>query len=105
VAQAPIAELLAGRQGETIYTVALSGEAADARRRIDTLPWVARIDESPENGGVRWLVHATDPVAAEATLLRAILASDRVTVTSFGRQTFDLEDVFLRVVEEADNAA
>lgn len=105
VAQAPIAELLASRQGETIYTVALSGDASEARRRIDTLPWITRIDESMENGGVRWLVHATDPAAAEATLLRAILASDRVTVTSFGRETFDLEDVFLRVVEEADNAA
>ncbi len=105
VAQAPIGELLSGRKGETTYTIAISGEVADARRRIDILPWIARIEESQENGGVRWLVHATDAAAAEATLLRSILASDRVTVTSFGRQTHDLEDVFLRVVEEADNAA
>jgi ABC-2 type transport system ATP-binding protein len=105
VAQAPIGELLSGRKGETTYTIAISGETEDARRRIDTFPWIVRIDESQENGGVRWLVHATDAAAAEATLLRSILASDRVTVTSFGRQTHDLEDVFLRVVEEADNAA
>ena len=105
VAQAPIAELLSGRKGETTYTIAISGETADARRRIDPLPWIARIDEATENGGVRWLVHTTDAAAAEATLLRSILASERVTVTSFGKQTHDLEDVFLRVVEEADNAA
>jgi ABC-2 type transport system ATP-binding protein len=105
VAQAPIGELLSGRKGETTYTIEISGEIADARRRIDTLPWIARIDESAENGGVRWQVHTTDAAAAEATLLRSILASERVTVTAFGKQTHDLEDVFLRVVEEADNAA
>ena len=48
---------------------------------------------------------AASTPAAEATLLRSILASERVTVTAFGKQTHDLEDVFLRVVEEADNAA
>jgi ABC-2 type transport system ATP-binding protein len=105
VAQAPIAELLSGRKGETTYTIDISGEIADARRRIDPFPWIARIDESAENGGVRWQVHTTDAAAAEATLLRSILSSERVTVTAFGKQTHDLEDVFLRVVEEADNAA
>jgi ABC-2 type transport system ATP-binding protein len=105
IAQAPIGELLSGRKGETTYTIAISGETADARRRIDTFPWIARIEEAAENGGMRWLVHTTDSAAAEATLLRSILASERVTVTAFGKQTHDLEDVFLRVVEAADNAA
>ena len=105
VAQASIGELLSGRKGETTYTIEISGEVADARRRIDPFPWIARIDEAAENGGVRWQVHTTDAQAAEATLLRSILASERVTVTAFGKQTHDLEDVFLRVVEEADNAA
>ena len=105
VAQAPIAELLSGRKGETTYTDRDLGRGGGRAPPLDTFPWIARIEESPENGGVRWLVHATDAAAAEATLLRSILASDRVTVTSFGRQTHDLEDVFLRVVEEADNAA
>ena len=105
IAQAPIGELLSGRKGETTYTIGLSGETVDARSRIDTLPWIARIEETSENGGMRWLVHTTDAAAAEATLLRSILASERVTVTSFGKQTHDLEDVFLRVVDEADNAA
>jgi ABC-2 type transport system ATP-binding protein len=105
VAQAPIGELLSGRKGETTYTVAISGETSDARRRIDPLPWIVRIEESALNGGVQWQIHTTDAAAAEATLLRTILASERVTVTAFGRQTHDLEDVFLRVVEEADNAA
>ena len=105
IAQAPIGELLSGRKGETTYTIAISGETADARSRIDTFPWIARIEEAAENGGMRWLVHTTDAVAAEATLLRSILASERVTVTAFGKQTHDLEDVFLRVVEAADNAA
>ena len=103
VAQAPIGELLSGRKGETTYTIAISGEVGGrAPSGSTSSPGWRGIEESQENGGVRWLVHATDAAAAEATLLRSILASDRVTVTSFGRQTHDLEDVFLRVVEEAD---
>jgi ABC-2 type transport system ATP-binding protein len=105
VAHAPIAELLSGRSGESIYAVELKGDIQDAQSRLTGLPWIARVDTSHQNGTTRWLVHVTNPEAAESELLRHILASDRVTVTSYGKQAQDLEDVFLRIVEEANNAA
>ena len=36
---------------------------------------------------------------------REVVLDGDTPVTAFGKQTHDLEDVFLRVVEEADNAA
>jgi len=104
-AQAPIGDLLAGASGETVYLVALKGELTDVRARVTALPWVHGVEEStpggPDNGGIEWHVRVSDPAAAEAQLLRAILASERVTVTGFRKHTWHLEDVFMRIVGEA----
>jgi ABC-2 type transport system ATP-binding protein len=98
VAHAPIAELLAGRSGEEIYVVSLKGDVADARARVLALPWVHGI----EGEEAEWHVRVTDAEAAEAQLLRTILSSERVTVTGFGRRSYHLEEVFMRIVAEAE---
>jgi ABC-2 type transport system ATP-binding protein len=103
IAQAPIGELLAGQSGEVLYAVTLKGDADDARQRLSGFPWIAGIDVVPMDGAVQWQVRVTDAEAAEADLLRAVLGSDRVRVTAFGRHRYDLEEVFMRIVEEADN--
>ncbi len=41
----------------------------------------------------------TDEDAAETQLLRRVLAHDDVVVTSYGRKRYELEDVFLNIVE------
>jgi len=104
IAQAPIGELLAGQSGEVVFVVTLKGEGAEAQARVSGLPWVTGLEEQRQNGTAQWHVRVSDAEAAEHELLRAILASERVTVTAFGRQRFDLEEVFMRIVEEADNA-
>jgi ABC-2 type transport system ATP-binding protein len=103
IAQAPIGELLAGKSGELLYRVTLKGEGDEARARVSGLSWVTGVVEQRQNGTVQWQVRVSDAEAAEQQLLRAILASERVTVTEFGRHRYDLEEVFMRIVEEADN--
>jgi len=122
LAQAPIADVLAGGRGEEVYVVSLKGDAAEARARVEALPWVHGIEaaghpERSERGAgsaashpersegaevQEWHVRVTNPEAAEAELLRAILASERVTVTGFGRRSYHLEEVFMRIVAEAE---
>ena len=41
----------------------------------------------------------TDVQAAEAQLLRLVLSDEHVTVAEFGRKTYELEEVFLNIVE------
>ena len=97
VTQGPVTEIMAGSNG-TVYTLAVKGDGQAVRERIARQPWVKSITEGRHNGETALQVSITDVQAAEAQLLRLALADERVTVTEFGRQKLNLEDVFLQLV-------
>jgi ABC-2 type transport system ATP-binding protein len=97
VAQAPIAELLAGN-GAAIYSLTIRGNAQPAQERIAAQPWVASIAAGPSNGTTTLQISVTDTSVAEALLLRFALA-DGETVTAFGRKHYNLEEIFMQIVE------
>ncbi|MBN1659342.1 MAG: ABC transporter ATP-binding protein [Anaerolineae bacterium] len=98
VAQGPIEELLAGG-GEPVYTLSLKGDARRARTRVEALPWVSGVREVAHNGYVAWEISVTDDQAAEAQLLGHVLAGEALVVVEFSRKKFELEEVFLNIVE------
>jgi len=98
VAQAPIQDLLAGSRG-TMYSLDIEGEAGQARARIADQAWVSGIDVTSANGQSTWQVAVTDDEAAKAQLLRLVLADEKLTVTRFGRKTYELEEIFMSIVE------
>lgn len=98
IAQAPIEELLAGKQSP-VYMLAFKGQASGVRDRLSRQAWVKSIEETRVNGHVSCEVTVTDEAAAEAQLLRLALSDAGVTVTEFGRKKMDLEDVFLGLTE------
>lgn len=98
VAQASIQDLLAGSRG-TIYSLDIEGEAGQARARIADQVWVSGIDETSAHGQTTWQVTVTDDEAAKAQLLRLVLADEQLTVTRFGRKTYELEEIFMNIVE------
>ncbi len=63
--------------------------------------WVSNIEVTPaaDDGGTTWQVAVTDEKAAKAQLLRLVLSDAQLTVTSFGRKTYALEEIFLNIVE------
>jgi ABC-2 type transport system ATP-binding protein len=99
VAKAPIEELLAGSDG-IVYTIDVKGNGSDAEQRVAGQPWVSDVQITREHDCAHWLVRVTDDTAAESQLLRLMLADEHVVVTAFGRRTYDLEDVFMNLVEE-----
>jgi ABC-2 type transport system ATP-binding protein len=102
IAQAPIEQLLAGGSGSTIYVMALKGDLTQAQQRVATLPWVANLKVTPDNTHTDWQVTVTDEAAAEEQLLRAVLSDALVNVLEFGRKKYELEEVFLGLVEGSD---
>jgi ABC-2 type transport system ATP-binding protein len=98
VANGPIEELLAGGEG-TAYNVRIKGDAESARQRLAAQPWVAGIQTRSRNGAEAWTVAVSDEAAAEAQLLRLLLADENLAVTEFSRKQHDLEEVFLQIVE------
>jgi ABC-2 type transport system ATP-binding protein len=97
VAQGPIEELLAGSEG-VIYIIHLKGADDQALLQVQALPWVSAVNETQHNEETIWQVSVTDPAAAEAQLLK-LLVNSPLTVTEFRRKQYELEDVFLQVIE------
>lgn len=97
VAQAPIDQLLSGN-GKSVYSVTLKGDTARAKAAVTAQPWISSLEVLRKNGMTTWQVSVTDDEAAEAELLRLILADDSTRVLEFGRKRYDLEEVFLGLV-------
>jgi len=102
VAQAPIEELLNG-SGGVVYRLKIWGVDEETRNRVRAQPWITSLIEQPTNSHVTWTINVSDEVIAESQLLRIILASPTATVAEFGRQKYDLEEVFLNIVEGGKN--
>lgn len=102
VALAPIEELLAGSRG-TVYSVVIEGDARPAQERVRYQAWVSDIEVVAGDGETTWQVAVTDEVAAKDRLLRLVLSDEQITVTHFGQKTYELEEIFMNIVEEDDN--
>jgi ABC-2 type transport system ATP-binding protein len=98
VAQASIQDLLAGSRG-TIYSLDIEGQADQAQARITDQAWVSAVDVTAADDQITWQVTVTDDEVAKAQLLRLVLADEQLTVTRFGRKTYELEEIFINIVE------
>ena len=99
IAEAPIQGLLSGNGTGPVFTITLKGNTEAAQRRVAAQPWVKGITVERDNGHVTWQVSVTDADAAEAHLQPLILEERELRVLSFGRKTYNLEEVFLNMVE------
>lgn len=97
-AQAPIEQLLAGAGG-AVYQLGLRGDSESARHILLSQTWVNSVTLQSKNGVAHFAIHVTDEGAAEDQLLRLVLEDPTLTVVEYGRQKFDLEEVFLKIVE------
>ena len=102
VALAPIEELLAGSQG-TIYSLVIEGDAGPVQERVRSQAWVADIEAVTTEAETTWQVSVTDEAAAKDQLLRLVLLDEQITVTRFGQKTYELEEIFMNIVEGGDH--
>jgi ABC-2 type transport system ATP-binding protein len=100
VAEAPIQALLSGNGAADIYLVTMKGDESQAHARVAGQPWVQSISVSNRDSLTDWQVTVSDSNAAGADLLYLILEGRAVQVKSFGRKTYNLEEVFLNLVGE-----
>ncbi len=97
IAQAPTRELLAG-DGAATFVVHVRRAAPGVADQLRAQPWVASVDETHANDDRILRVVAADEEAAEAQLLRTVLAHPEAIVVDFRRHAFELEEVFMNLV-------
>lgn len=102
VAQAPIDKLLGGTEG-TIYSLVVEGDSREVQKEIAEQAWVSSVIAEASSQMTILQVEVTDEEAAKDHLLRLVLADERLAVTNYGRKTYELEEVFLSIVEGSDN--
>lgn len=82
IAQRPIGSLLAGQDGTT-YRLELAGDTNAVEADLRRQPWISALDRTVAHGVTVWHVGVTDEQAADAQLLRAVVADPEVTVVAY----------------------
>ncbi|MCB8987863.1 MAG: ABC transporter ATP-binding protein [Ardenticatenaceae bacterium] len=98
VTQGPIETLLNG-SGQTIYNVGLKGNSHDLYQKVAQQPWVSHIEIAQQNGVTQWEVAVTDETAAEQQFFRLLAGEEHMVVTEYGRKQYELEEIFMQLVE------
>ena len=104
VAHAPTRELLAG-DGATTFELGVRGAIDGVTDALAPLPWVDAVEAHANGDGPVLHVRVHDVEAAEAQLLRVALEVPGAIVTSYRRRSFELEEVFLQLVDGHRGAA
>jgi ABC-2 type transport system ATP-binding protein len=99
IAQAPIEELVAGTDGIT-YVVTMEGDASKSESRLSNESWIAGITSEVKDEMTKWVVTVSDDSIAKKKLQRMILEDSNLSITSFGLKHYELEEVFMRIVED-----
>ncbi len=104
VAHGSIQELLAGSQGVT-YLLEVEGNLIAVENCLKSLPWITHIEPVKiTEKTASWLVGVSDEQQAKNSLLPELMKNQDVTVTQFGRKQYELEEVFLNIVEGGSHA-
>lgn len=100
ISQGPIEELLAD-DGGLVYTLQTAGDPRNVQERLSVQPWISYLDFKAVDSMTEWRVVVNDQQAAQAQLLRLVLADEEVSVLEFGRKKHELEEIFIQLVEGA----
>ncbi|MBN2549437.1 MAG: ABC transporter ATP-binding protein [Anaerolineales bacterium] len=98
VAYGQIEELLAGSGGIT-YTISFKGDAERAHGRVVNQVWVKEIKARSHLDETIWTLSVSDEAAAESQILRLLLSDENLMVTEFRHKAYDLEEIFVGIVE------
>jgi ABC-2 type transport system ATP-binding protein len=99
VSQGSIETLLAGSEGP-VFTLSVVGATQQVLEQVRQQPWVKSLQVKAENDDkASWTVAVTDTSMAEVQLLRLVLAEPQARVLDFRRRRYELEDVFMQIVE------
>jgi len=109
IAQGNIQELLAGNRSQFHLTV--RGDGLKTQVKLQNISWIQNITieqgnlDVNNNRTTKLRLSVSNPSTAENELLRLVMTDSETVVTEFGRTSYELEDIFVDLVEgESENA-
>jgi len=101
-AYGPIEALLAG-SGGVVYSVTLRGNVDNTLERVRQETWISEIKILSKNDETTCLISTSDEQTAQSRLLRLLLEDESLIITDYGRKEYELEDIFISIVEGGSN--
>jgi ABC-2 type transport system ATP-binding protein len=101
-AHGPIDVLLNRDQG-IVYSMNVQGDVERAQTLVAAQSWVTNVETIDQGTTTQLLISITDDSIAQTQLLRLLMADEQLVVTNFGRKAYDLEEIFLGIVEGDKN--
>lgn len=102
VAQSPIEALLTGTEGIT-YTLVIDGDVGNVQSKVAEQTWVSTISADSVDHLTTFHITVTDEEVAKARLLRLVMSDEQLTVIKFDQKRYELEEIFLNIVEGDDS--
>ena len=80
-------------------TCFLNSHPVPTQQALQGHPWVTAVSSHPDHGDTTLQISASDEAMAETQLLRLVLADKQTSVTEFGREKYNLEKIFMQMVD------
>ena len=81
------------------YTLTVRGDGQPAQQALQGQPWITAVTANPNHNETTMQISVSDEAMAETQLLRLVLADKQTTVTAFGRKKYELEEIFMQMVD------
>ncbi len=106
IAQAPIEQILAGKDGIS-YQLKTQGNITQVKSLLSSQPWVLNVKITNVNSNAEWEIRVKDGYIEnsdiEDQILRLVMSDPALRLKGFERQKQDLEEVFLNMIAEVNH--
>ncbi|MFX0152535.1 MAG: ABC transporter ATP-binding protein [Candidatus Hodarchaeota archaeon] len=100
IAQDPIEDILSHKEG-TVFSVTVQGDISTVQERLSFQKWIINVNVTQLSGDNSYLlkIAVSDEAQAKKALIRELMKDNSLIVSDFRRQEYELEDIFLKIVE------
>jgi ABC-2 type transport system ATP-binding protein len=100
VTQGSINDILKGKEEETIFIVKVQGNVSKVRSQLALKDWITNVNitQLSDNSDYQLEVTVSDDEYAQKNLIRELMNLN-LTICEFQRQEYELEEVFMELVE------
>ncbi|MFX1508124.1 MAG: ABC transporter ATP-binding protein [Promethearchaeota archaeon] len=100
IAQGSINDILKGKEEETIFNVKVQGNVSKVMSQLTLQEWISNVNITQLSGNSDYQLNVTvsDEDYAQKNLIRELMNLDLI-ICEFQRQEYELEEVFMKLVE------
>ena len=100
IAQGPIKDILKNKEDKSIFNVKVQGDISQVKRRLILQKWISNVNitQLSDDSNYQLEITVSDDEFAQKNLIRELMNLNLI-ICEFQRQEYELEDIFMKLVE------